>query len=226
MALGTSMPGAVFLLFLLGLFINPLLKLIHPRAGLNRRELLVVYIMMVMASPIPTLFVGQFLSTISYPFYYATTENEWRELIHPHIPDWLMIHDLQIVRKFYEGNGREELIPWEVWRAVIWVWTPFICALFLMMISLMAIMRKQWIEHERLIYPLMQVPLAMTEEGADGEKLSPFFKNPTMWAGFAIPALWGTLHGLYNYFPEMIPIAHDVDPIRMDVSIFHRTADL
>ena len=54
MALGTSMPGAVFILFVLGLFVNPLLKFVHPRAGLNRRELLVVYIMMVMASPIPT----------------------------------------------------------------------------------------------------------------------------------------------------------------------------
>ena len=36
MALGTSMPGPVFLLFVLRLFINPLLKLMHPRAGLNR----------------------------------------------------------------------------------------------------------------------------------------------------------------------------------------------
>ena len=226
MALGTSMPGAVFILFVLTLFINPLLKLIHPRLGLNRRELLVVYIMMVMASPIPTLFVGKFLSAISYPFYYATAENEWRDLIHPYIPDWLMIHDLETVRKFYEGSGRDELIPWEVWRSVIGVWTPFICALFLMMISFMAILRKQWIQHERLIYPLMQVPLAMTEEGEDSEKLSPFFKNPIMWAGFAISALWGTLHGLYNYFPEIIPIAQNVDPIRMDVPVFRRTADL
>jgi hypothetical protein len=47
-----------------------------------------------------------------------------------------------------------------------------------------------------------------------------------MWAGFAIPALWGTLHGLYNYFPEIIPIATEVDPIRMDVPVFHRTQDL
>ena len=226
MALGTSMPGAVFILFLLTLFINPLLKLIHPRLGLNRRELLVVYAMMVMASPIPTLFVGKFLSAISYPFYYATAENEWRQLIHPYIPDWLMVHDLETVRKFYEGSGRDEAIPWEVWRTIIGVWTPFICALFLMMISFMAILRKQWIQHERLIYPLMQVPLAMTEEGEDDQKLSPFFKNPIMWAGFAIPALWGTLHGLYNYFPEIIPIAQNVDPIRMDVPVFRRTADL
>lgn len=226
MALGTSMPGAVFILFLLTLFINPLLKLVHPRLGLNRRELLVVYAMMVMASPIPTLFVGKFLSAISYPFYYATAENEWRQLIHPYIPDWLMVHDVETVRKFYEGSGRDEPIPWEVWRSVIVVWTPFICALFLMMISFMAILRKQWIEHERLIYPLMQVPLAMTEEGEDDQKLSPFFKNPIMWAGFAIPALWGTLHGLYNYFPETIPIAQNVDPVRMDVQVFRRTADL
>jgi hypothetical protein len=226
MALGTSMPGAVFLLFVLGLFINPLLKLIHPRAGLNRRELLVVYIMMVMASPIPTLFVGKFLSAISYPFYYATAENEWRELIHPYLPEWMMVHDFEIARKFYEGGGREEPIPWPVWRAVIWLWLPFITALFLMMVSFMAILRKQWIEHERLIYPLMQVPLSMTEEGKDGDKLSPFFKNPMMWAGFAIPALWGTLHGLYNYFPEIIPVAQDVDPVRMNVPVFRGTQDL
>ena len=220
------MPGPVFLLFVLRLFINPLLKLIHPRAGLNRPELLVVYIMMVMASPIPTLFVGKFLSTIRYPFYYATAANEWRELIHPHIPDWLMVHDLEIARKFYEGGPREETVPWPVWRAAIWVWTPFICALFLMMISSMAIMRKQWIEHERLIYPLMQVPMAMTEEGKDSERLSPFFKNPIMWAGFAVPALYGTLHGLYNYFPELVPVAQNVDPIHMSIPVFRRTADL
>ena len=92
--------------------------------------------MMVMASPIPTLFVGKFLSAISYPFYYATAENEWRQLIHPYIPDWLMVHDVETVRKFYEGSGRDEPIPWEVWRSVIAMWTPFICALFLMMIFL------------------------------------------------------------------------------------------
>ena len=94
------------------------------------------------------------------------------------------------------------------------------------MISLMIVMRKQWVEHERLIYPLMQVSLAMTEQGRYGERVSPFFKNPVMWAGFAIPALWGTLHGLYNYFPETIPIAKEVDPLHLRLSIFHGVADM
>ena len=220
------MPGAVFLLFVLTLILNPLLKLIHPRAGLNRGELLVVYIMMVMASPIPTLFVGKFLSAISYPYYYATPENEWRELIHPHIPDWLMVHNVDIVKKFYEGGGRNEPIPWAAWQPVFLAWLPFVWALFLVMISLMIVMRKQWVEHERLIYPLMQVSLAMTEQGRYGERVSPFFKNPVMWAGFAIPALWGTLHGLYNYFPETIPIAKEIDPLHLRLSIFHGVADM
>ena len=220
------MPGAVFLLFVLTLILNPLLKLIHPRAGLNRGELLVVYIMMVMASPIPTLFVGKFLSAISYPYYYATPENEWRELIHPYIPDWLMVHNVDIVKKFYEGGGRNEPIPWAAWQPVFLAWLPFVWALFLVMISLMIVMRKQWVEHERLIYPLMQVSLAMTEQGRYGERVSPFFKNPVMWAGFAIPALWGTLHGLYNYFPETIPIAKEIDPLHLRLSIFHGVADM
>ena len=220
------MPGAVFLLFVLTLILNPLLKLIHPRLGLNRGELLVVYIMMVMASPIPTLFVGKFLSAISYPYYYATPENEWRELIHPYIPDWLMVNSFDIVKKFYEGGGRNEPIPWAAWQPVFLAWLPFVWALFLVMISLMIIMRKQWVEHERLIYPLMQVSLAMTEQGRYGERVSPFFKNPVMWAGFALPALWGTLHGLYNYFPETIPIAKEIDPIHLRLPIFYGVADM
>jgi len=226
MALGTSMPGAVILLFVLTLMVNPLLKLIHPRVGLNRGELLVVYIMMVMASPIPTLFVGKFLSTVSYAFYYATPENDWRTLIHPYIPDWLMVGNFDIVKKFYEGGGRMESIPWEAWQPVFLAWMPFVWALFLVMISVMVIMRKQWIEHERLIYPLMQVPLAMTEQGGHGERLGPFFKNPVMWAGFAIPALWGTLHGLTNYFPGVIPFAQEVDPVYMRLSLFQGVEDM
>ena len=53
MALGFSTVGAVFLLFLLAGAVNPLVKSIKPRWALQQGELLLVYIMMVMASPIP-----------------------------------------------------------------------------------------------------------------------------------------------------------------------------
>ena len=106
MTLGTSTVGALFLLFFLAGLINPLLKLVHPRAGLNRGELLLIYIMMVMASPLPVFFAARFIGTILTPFYYATPENDWHTLIQPHIADWLQPRDLAVMWPFYEAWSR------------------------------------------------------------------------------------------------------------------------
>ena len=61
MALGFSTVGAVCLLSLLTGLVNPLLKLCGTQ-GLRRGELLLVYIMMVMASPIPVIFTSRIIS--------------------------------------------------------------------------------------------------------------------------------------------------------------------
>ena len=226
MTLGTSTVGALFLLLVLAGLINPLLKLATPRAGLNRGELLLIYIMMVMASPLPILFAGRFIGTILTPFYYATPENDWRNLIQPYIADWLQPHDARLMQPFYEGLEQGQSVPWGTWLPLFLSWAPFIWAMFLAMICMMVILRKQWNEHERLTYPLVQVPMAVTEENANGERIAPFFKNPVMWIGFALPAIWGTLHGVHNYFPEMVPVATDVDPIHFILPIFDGVSEL
>ena len=226
MTLGTSTVGALFLLFFLAGLINPLLKLVHPRAGLNRGELLLIYIMMVMASPLPVFFAGRFIGTILTPFYFATPENDWHTLIQPHIADWLEPRDLSVMWPFYEGLEQGRSIPWAGWLPMFLRWAPLVWALFLAMIAAMAILRKQWNDYERLTYPLVQVPMALTEQDAGGERMAPFFKNPVMWTGFAVPAIWGTLHGLHNYFPETVPIATNVDPIHFILPIFDNLSEL
>ena len=226
MTLGTSTVGALFLLFFLAGLINPLLKLVHPRAGLNRGELLLIYIMMVMASPLPVFFAGRFIGTILTPFYFATPENDWHTLIQPHIADWLEPRDLAIMWPFYEGLEQGRSIPWAGWLPMFLRWAPLVWALFLAMIAAMAILRKQWNDYERLTYPLVQVPMALSEQDAGGERIAPFFKNPVMWTGFAVPAVWGTLHGLHNYFPETVPIATNVDPIHFILPIFDNLSEL
>ena len=226
MTLGTSTVGALFLLFFLAGLINPLLKLVHPRAGLNRGELLLIYIMMVMASPLPVFFAARFIGTILTPFYYATPENDWHTLIQPHIADWLQPRDLAVMWPFYEGLEQGQSIPWAGWLPMFLHWAPLVWALFLAMIAAMAILRKQWNDYERLTYPLVQVPMAITEQDAGGERIAPFFKNPVMWTGFAVPAIWGTLHGLHNYFPETVPIATNVDPIHFILPIFDNLSEL
>ena len=226
MTLGTSTVGALFLLFFLAGLVNPLLKLVHRRAGLNRGELLLIYIMMVMASPLPVFFAGRFIGTILTPFYFATPENDWHTLVQPHLADWLQPRDLGVMGPFYEGLEQGRSIPWLDWLPIFLRWAPFVWALFLAMIAAMAILRKQWNDHERLTYPLVQVPMALTEQDAGGERMAPFFKNPVMWTGFAVPAVWGTLHGLHNYFPETVPIATNVDPIHFILPIFDNLSEL
>lgn len=226
MALGTSTVGAIFLLFLLTGLVNPLLKLIQPRLGLNRQELLLIYVMMVMASPIPTLFAGRIFGTILAPYYFATPENNWHNLIQPYLPGWMSPQNPRLPALFYEGLEQGRAIPWADWAPTFLVWLPLVWALFLMMMVPAILLRKQWIEHERLIYPLVQVPLAMTEQGDAGKRFGSFYKNPVMWAGFAVPALWGTLHGLHTYFPNAVPIAQDVDLIYLIVPIFRGASEL
>jgi hypothetical protein len=166
---------------------------------------LLIYAMMVMASPIPTLFAGRIFGTILAPYYFATPENGWRELIQPYLPSWLSPQDPRLAAFFYEGLEQGRPIPWAAWMPTLPAWAPMIIALFLVMITFMVLLRRQWIEHERLIFPLVQVPLAMAETGEEGKRIGPFYTNPVMWAGFALPALWGALHGLYTYFPNVEP---------------------
>jgi len=219
------MPAAIFLFFILTGLVNPLLKRLHPQAGLRRSELVLVYIMMAMASPIPTFFAIRFLSQIVDPFYFASPENEWAELVHPYIADWIRL-DGPVHEAFFEGLGQGQSVPWKAWMPTFAVWSPLIWALFLAMIAAMVLLRKQWIENERLTYPLAQVPLAIIEEMNAGECFSPFYKHPVMWIGFALPFLWGTLHGLHNYFPEWVPFAADKDMINISVPLWQDSTEL
>ena len=71
--------------------------------------------------------------------------------------------------------GAAYAVPWKAWLLALAAWQPFIWSLFLMMIASMVVLRRQWIDNERLVYPLVQVPLAMTAMGAANERWPPFF---------------------------------------------------
>jgi hypothetical protein len=57
--------------------------------ALGKGELVVIFILMSLANSTPN-FVQYWVPLVSSPFYYASPENNWPELIHPHIPDWLV----------------------------------------------------------------------------------------------------------------------------------------
>ena len=216
-----STGGAIFLFFVLVLGINVLLKCIGKKAGLSSSELIVVYIMMIIACTIPSWgFVMNLMPLLVGIFYYATPVNRWAEIIHPHIPRWLVPQDKEAIRCFFEGLPKGGNIPWGAWLLPLFNWVVFILVVYFVMICIMVILRKQWIEKERLTFPLTELPSEMAKE--DGKSvIPPFFRNKLMWIGFAIPAVLNTINALHRYWHFISPIQ-----LRWGIPIFERAANI
>ena len=110
------------------------------------------------------------------------------------------------IKYFFEGLPQGQRIPWEHWVRPLLAWCSFIIAIYLMMIAIMSIIRRQWVDYDRLTFPLLQLPLDMTEEGRDGSIFNAFLKSPLMWLGFSIPFIIFSTNALNHYFPFVPPI--------------------
>ena len=170
---------ALCLLFVLIVCCNGVLGAMRRAWVLQKGELLVVFILTSLANSTHVL-VHQWVPVVASPFYYARSENNWLELINPHIPPWLAPRDPEAIRAFFEGTeGEAAGIPWQVWFEPIAGWLPMLVAMHVATLCLMVILRRRWVEHERLIYPVMQVPLAMVQDDERGSLIKPFFRNPS-----------------------------------------------
>ena len=204
LAIWNLTPAAFFLFFLLVAIVNVALRRIHPRLALQRGELAVAYILMLLGNTATGRgFSGFLLPVITGAHYYATPENNWAEVVLPYLPDWTVPQQHDVIWGFYEGNATGQ-VPWEAWLSPLFHWLVFAMALFLAMVCLMVILRRQWVEHERLVYPMVQLPLAMIAGTGQGATSKPLFRNVATWLGFSIPFVLGSINALHNYF-EFIP---------------------
>ena len=214
--------GAVFLFFLVVAFINPALKLMRRAWGFNRSELIIIYAMMIIGSAIPTWgFTGNLIAMLPNIYYYATPENNWSELLHPYVREWMVPQDPDAIKYFFEGLPKGQPIPWEHWMVPLAAWVSFILAIYLMMISIASIVRRQWVDYDRLTFPLLQLPIDLTEEGKSGSIVVPLFKRPLLWIGFALPVVLHSTNALNHYFP-FIPAIQ----LRHHISLFNHALGL
>ena len=88
---------------------------------------------------------------------------------------------------------------------LLW-WLVFMVALWMVSICTMVILRRQWVEHEHLIYPITKVPLAMAESPSAGSPVAPFFRSRLMWVGLLLTFGRESLNALHHYsFVPAIP---------------------
>ena len=208
-------PGAICVFFVLVAAINVGLGLVSPRLALQRGELAVAYFLIVVGNTLTGRgFSSQILPVLTGHTYYATPENNWHEAVLPYLPQWPLPKGREALWHFYEGSP-SGAVPWEAWLLPLVWWGVFALALFLTMVCVMVILRRQWVEHERLSYPMVQLPLAMIEDDAAGSRLKPLFRNWLMWAGFALPFTLGSINALHNYYEILPTVSLTVPTIRL-----------
>jgi len=197
--------AAVFVLVMLSLVVNPLLRRRSPSQAFSQGEAVTIWCIVAAGIGIPASGLMRYLlPAMVAPFYFAGSGDRWAEVVHPHIPAWLVpSKDMNspIVRMFYEGT-RGAAVPWQAWVVPFFGWGIVIMASYLMMFCLTAIIRKQWVEHERLSFPLAQIPLEITRPPEEGRLLNGLFRSPAMWQGAAIPIVFWLLAGLHFFYPR------------------------
>ncbi|HCK76270.1 MAG TPA: hypothetical protein DHW07_03915, partial [Gammaproteobacteria bacterium] len=201
MGLNSSTPAAFFLLFLLVALIQPILGLLRRDWLFTRAELLSIAVMMMITTAISARgFISIAVPIMTGVFYFASPENNWDGLLIPHIPTWLIPYSPQGIKGFYEGLPEGNPIPWGIWVEPLLWWLLFMAAFYLVVVCTMVILRRQWMDHERLLYPLTQVPLGMVEDGAKPSLVKPFLRNPMMWLGLAVPFVLHGINALSHYY--------------------------
>ncbi len=198
-----SSPAALFFFFILTFIVNTILGLVKRHFELAKADLVLIYCMLLMAVTVPTWGLMFFLiGTLVYPFYYATPENNYAELFYDSIPAWMVPQDWQAIKDYYEGLPQGATIPWHIWFEPMGYWLLLIIAMSFMLICMSTILHRQWSIHERLTYPMVQLPQNMIERGSSPTaRIAPFFKDKHMWLGFAVPFTLLSLNALNHYFP-------------------------
>ena len=182
---------------------NALVRRWRKQWTLQPGELATIVIMGLAATGIPTFIVGTLLAIISSPYYGATPENDWAGNIHPYLPEWIFPHDNSgdAMRWFYEGLPKGQAIPFDVWIGPLFWMLSLILTVYFVCFCLVVVFRRQWAVHERLVFPLMEMPRLLIDDGG-----RTILRSKGFWFGVAIPLgmiLFNLIGSFYIGFPKL-----------------------
>ena len=197
--------GAMGAVLLIVLVFNPIcIRLGRRRWAFSSVEIVTVWSIITVVSGIPSSGLMRYLIPhMVAPHYYANPVNGWQDRIISHQPSRLFVTDPVAVRAFFEGLHRGEAIPWSAWLVPLCWWGIFVALLFTSFFCLSAILRRQWVENERLSFPLVQLPIALAEAPEAGFAYNKLVRSPVLWWALSIDVCLHTVKGLHLFFPRI-----------------------
>ena len=217
-SLGFWLCGAGAVLMLLTILLN------LGGQPLSRNEILTVYISCLFSCLAPGHGAENvFVVNLIGPFYYATRENKYLDFMAPYLQPWMTpaldsagggyTQARQAVVEGWFINSASGQVPWGAWLVPLLVWGSAIALMYWMMACLSTMIRKQWAQNEALAFPLLRLPLELTEDvdKSGGALGGGFFRNGLMWLGFGVAVFIQLLRGLNGYFPDVPTFPLDIN---------------
>jgi uncharacterized membrane protein YidH (DUF202 family) len=200
--IGNYLPIGLLLFFLtVILLINAPLHRFAPRHAFTTSELAVSISMLMVGCSVPATGLMRYLpAALIGTFYHAGANSDYAAVLRKlDLPDWifptmpgydpLARASDPVVQNYYNraGGTADTLIahlaavPWAAWIKPIFIWAIFIFAFWGAILCCAVIVRKQWIENERLPFPIAQVYLSLIEEPAKGRSFNALFRSPLFY---------------------------------------------
>ncbi len=190
--------NVVFILVFVALA-NAAVRRLRPSLALNRAEMIIVYVMLTISTSIMSHDMLQVLiSMMTTGYWFANPQNRWEQMLDGTTPRWLVISDQDVLYGYWNGaTTLYQEVVLSAWLGPMLWWLGFMFVLVFVLICLSVAFRPLWSDRERLTFPIIQLPLELTNPRTT------LLRNPLMWIGFGIGAIINLINGLNYIFPAV-----------------------
>ncbi len=187
-------------LTLLLVVVNIPLRRLLPRWALTEGDLIIFYGMQAVMCAMASEWID-----IIHPYIYSYGAFPHQDVQHdvlPYISDLLFFKSAHGPLAGFAEGGKTfgyfwaHLGPW--WPKIL-AWTLLTTIVCFAMLCINMLMADQWIEREKLSFPLVQLPLAITQDGGAG----PIWRDRFMWGAFAVMFFIDMLNGFAYLYPSL-----------------------
>lgn len=197
--IASEVPGKVFIsswsIVMPGVFLLALLAMVRrwfPRL-LTAHTMLLVYTCLSASAVLIGYGALQLMfPAVSWMRYYSTYPS-WSRIM-ALLPDWVAPTDRDVLRGLFYGNDVPNL---RAWLPTMLAWGGMSFVFAVVMIALALLMSRSWIREEKLTFPIVMLPLEMSQPR------TALWRSGLFWFGFAVPAVLESLLALNFYFPSI-----------------------
>lgn len=205
-------PSVIGILFFI-MVLNSLFRRTIPSWVLSPSEMMVIFVMTTISSVISGFDLLQNLfPVLMWPFFLGAPTAGYNKYFQ-YIPSWFVPQDKTAIKDFFMGSQDfwHFFSPqiFSKWVGPMIFWAVFLFTLAFTMYCLNSILRRQWVDREKLTFPIIELPIMMARQNTAGSML----KNPLFLCGFTVTAALLSINFLSGLYPSIPTIRMSITNI-------------